>query len=218
MLRGLVEAGVRPDVVVGTSVGSLNGAALAHDPSVVGVNHLEQVWVGISRERLFADGRLTRAWRLASRASHLWGNEGLAEVIDGFGVVDFSELAVPLRVVATDLATGEEAVFAAGPLKAALLASCGLPGLYAPIEHDGRPLRCVARSAWAGAGAFHAGGCGLRCADETPIGGVFDAGGTMLRVRAVPERKPAGYTVAGWRVDDIAAAIHELGGGGVVSV
>ena len=140
MLRALVEAGIRPDVVVGTSVGSLNGAALARDPTPAGIDELEAVWLGLSRERLFADGRLTRAWRLASRASHIWGNEGLAAVIDSFGVADFSELAVPLRVIATDLATGEEAVFAAGPLKPALLASCGLPGLYAPIEHDGRML------------------------------------------------------------------------------
>lgn len=140
MLRALVEAGIRPDVVVGTSVGSLNGAALAHRPTPEGIDELEEVWLGLSRERLFADGRLTRAWRLASRASHLWGNEGLAALIDTFGVAEFSELAVPLRVVATDLATGEEAVFTSGPLKPALLASCALPGLYAPVKHDRRLL------------------------------------------------------------------------------
>jgi len=140
MLKALVEAGVRPDVVVGTSVGSLNGAALARDPSPTGIDELQAVWLGLSRERLFADGRMTRAWRLASRANHLWSNEGLAAVIDTFGVAEFSELAVPLRVIATDLATGAEAVFASGLLKPALLASCGLPGLYPPIEHDGRLL------------------------------------------------------------------------------
>lgn len=140
MLRALVEAGVHPDVVVGTSVGSLNAAALARDPSVKGVDDLEAVWIGLSRERLFGDGRLTRAWRLASRASYLFGSEGLAEIIDGFGVERFSDLALPLRVIACDLGTGAEAVFAAGPLKPALLASCALPGVYAPVEHDGRLL------------------------------------------------------------------------------
>jgi len=140
MLRALVEAGVRPDVVVGTSVGSLNGAAFARDPSDAGIDDLEAVWLGLSRERLFADGRLTRAWRLASRASYLFGSEGLAEIIDGFGVDDFSELAVPLRIIACDLVSGAEAVFAAGPIKPALLASCALPGAYAPVEYDGRLL------------------------------------------------------------------------------
>jgi NTE family protein len=42
--------------------------------------------------------------------------------------------------IAADLVTGEEAVFARGPLKPALLASCALPGLYPPVEHDGRLL------------------------------------------------------------------------------
>ena len=140
MLRALVEAGVRPDVVLGTSVGSLNGAALARDPTPTGIDELEAVWLGLSRERLFSDGRLTRAWRLASRANHIWGSEGLSEVIDGFGVAEFSELALPLRVIACDVVTGEEAIFASGPLKPALLASCALPGLYAPVEHDGRLL------------------------------------------------------------------------------
>src|SRR4051812_35782141 len=140
MLRALAEAGIRPDVIIGTSVGSLNGAAIARDPSPAGVDALTEVWRGLNRELLFPDGRLTRAWRLASRKTFIWGNEGLAEVIDGFGVEEFSELAVPLRVVACDLATGEEAVFASGPLKPALLASCALPGGYPPIEHDGHLL------------------------------------------------------------------------------
>jgi NTE family protein len=140
MLRALVEAGVRPDVVIGTSVGSLNGAALARDPSPAGIDVLTDVWLGIDRELLFPDSTLTRAWRLASRKRYIWGNEGLAQVIDSFGVDEFSELAVPLRVIACDLANGEEAVIAAGPLKPALLASCALPGGYPPIEHDGRLL------------------------------------------------------------------------------
>ena len=140
MLRALLETGVRPGVIVGTSVGSLNGAGLANDPTLAGVEALEQVWLGISREHLFADGRLTRAWRLASRASHLWANEGLSQLIDAFGVDDFSELSVPLRVVAADLVSGEEAVFGSGPLKPALLASCALPGLYPPVNHGGRLL------------------------------------------------------------------------------
>src|SRR2546421_2535940 len=93
MLRALVDAGIRPDVVVGTSVGSLNGAGFARDPSEAGVDELEAVWLGLSRERLFADGPFTRAWRLASRASSIFASDGLAEVIDGFGVERVSELA-----------------------------------------------------------------------------------------------------------------------------
>ena len=44
VLRALVEHGVRPDLVVGCSIGALNGAALAEDPTVDGVARLERAW------------------------------------------------------------------------------------------------------------------------------------------------------------------------------
>src|SRR4051794_27240280 len=55
MLRALVEAGVRPDVVIGTSVGSLNGTALARDPSAAGIDALTELWLGLDRDLLFPD-------------------------------------------------------------------------------------------------------------------------------------------------------------------
>ena len=58
--------------------------------------------------------------------------------------------------------------------------------------------------------SFYEGTLGLRCTEENPIACVFDASGTMLRVTAVPELTPAGYTVAGWLVDDIAAVVKAL--------
>ena len=62
---------------------------------------------------------------------------------------------------------------------------------------------------------FYEGTLGLRCTEENPIACVFNAGGTTLRVAAVPELTPAAYTVAGWQVDDIAVAVRELTGRGV---
>ena len=52
--------------------------------------------------------------------------------------------------------------------------------------------------------AFYEGTLGLRVIDEDPYALALDANGTMLRVTVVPELRPAGYTVCGWRVDDIA--------------
>jgi len=63
--------------------------------------------------------------------------------------------------------------------------------------------------------AFYEGTLGLRCTDENPAAVVFDVNGAMLRVTAVPELAPAGFTVAGWRVDDIEAAAKALAGAGV---
>jgi catechol 2,3-dioxygenase-like lactoylglutathione lyase family enzyme len=73
----------------------------------------------------------------------------------------------------------------------------------------------IATTDLARARAFYEGTLGLPCTDENPIACVLDANGTMLRVTAVPELKPAGYTVAGWLVDDIVSAIGALNERGV---
>ena len=62
---------------------------------------------------------------------------------------------------------------------------------------------------------FYVDTLGLAVIDEDPYALALDANGTMLRVTAVPELRPAGYTVCGWRVDDIAAAVRQLGTRGV---
>jgi catechol 2,3-dioxygenase-like lactoylglutathione lyase family enzyme len=62
---------------------------------------------------------------------------------------------------------------------------------------------------------FYAGGLGLTMLSDDGFALVFDANGTMLRVTLVREVKPAGYTVLGWEVPDIAAAARDLGQSGV---
>lgn len=140
MLQALLERGIVPDVVVGTSAGAINGAAVAADPTPEGVERLAEVWRGLRGDLVFPGSRFSRAWNVLRRSTHLFSNEGVRQVIDLLPAERFDELAVPLRVVATDLGTGEEVVFASGPLQPALLASCALPGLYPPVEHDGRRL------------------------------------------------------------------------------
>jgi NTE family protein len=141
MLRALLERGIEPDVVIGTSAGALNGAVVATDPTLAGVEHLADVWLSIRSGEVFPGGKLGRAWNVLRRDDHLFTNEGLLAVLDrAHTAPTFSELAVPLRVVATDLATGEEVVLASGPVEPALMASTALPGLFPPIAHDERLL------------------------------------------------------------------------------
>jgi len=65
--------------------------------------------------------------------------------------------------------------------------------------------------------AFYEGVLGLRLeADESPFALVFDANGTMLRVTIVPEHHPQPFTVLGWSVKEIEAAVTQLTGRGVV--
>lgn len=141
MLRALIERGVVPDVVVGTSAGALNGAAIAYSPNTTGIEQLQAVWESLTAAEVFPGGRLSRAWNVVRRGTHLFGREGLDSLIDrATPARSFADLAVPLRVVATDLDSGEEVVLARGPLKPALLASAALPGVFPIVLHDGRRL------------------------------------------------------------------------------
>src|SRR6267378_6015254 len=75
MLRALLERGIVPDVVIGTSAGALNGAAVAYAPTVAGVEHLADVWMSIRSGEVFQGGRLARAWNVLRRDDHLFTNE-----------------------------------------------------------------------------------------------------------------------------------------------
>lgn len=140
MLRAIVERGIVPDIVIGTSAGAINGAAIAADPTPRGVERLAEVWRGLHGSEIFRGNRLSRAWNILSRADHLFSADGLEAIIDHLPAERFEELAVPLRIVATDLDTGEEVIFAAGALRPAILGSSALPGVFPPVRHGSRTL------------------------------------------------------------------------------
>lgn len=138
MLRALFERGITPDVVIGTSAGALNGAVVASDPTADAVEHMADVWLSLRTGQIFPGNRWAQAWNVLTRDDHLFENDGLREVIAQAGPAEhFHEMAVPFRVCATDLLTGDEIVYAAGPVEPALLASTAIPGLFPPIEHGG---------------------------------------------------------------------------------
>ncbi len=142
MLRALLERGITPDVVIGTSSGALNAAAIARSPTLESVDRLEEIWVGLTSEQIFPGSFLKRAWNVLRRGDHLSANDGLAEVLQRAAgpVRDFSDLEVPLRVVTTDLDTGEEVLMVAGEIGLPLLASAAIPGMFPPVEIAGRRL------------------------------------------------------------------------------
>jgi NTE family protein len=141
MLKALLERDIVPDVLIGTSAGACNASVIAAMPNLAGVERLVETWESLRGDEVFPGGRLSRAWNLLTRDDHLFDNDGLRALIARSDAPkNFDELLVPLRVVACDLDTGVEVVFAAGPLEPALLASTALPGLFPPIRYDGRVL------------------------------------------------------------------------------
>ncbi|MFF0148069.1 NTE family protein [Amycolatopsis sulphurea] len=141
MLQALDEAGLVPDLVVGTSVGSLNSAVLAL-PGGSGPALLPEIWARMTRHEAFPGGMLSRVRTLRHGKTHLFPNTGLAKIIDDHLGPDcrFEDLELPLGVVTTDVDTAEPVLFRAGPVRAPLLASCAIPGIYPPVEHEGRLL------------------------------------------------------------------------------
>lgn len=141
MLQALGEHDASPDLVTGTSVGSLNGAVIALDPRGA-ANRLSHLWARVTREMVFPGGFLTQAHTLRHSKTHLFTNSGLATVITDFlgEAVDFADLALPFAAVTMDVATARPHVLCEGPLLPALLASAAIPGIYPPVDHDGLHL------------------------------------------------------------------------------
>jgi NTE family protein len=142
MLQALSEHDIAPDLVAGTSVGSLNGAALALDPTAA-ANRLSHAWARMTTAQIFPGGVLAQARTLQHTKTHLFPNTGLAAVIEEFlGGPDrsFEDLAVPFTAVTMDVATGRAHPIRHGPLRPALLASAAVPGIYPRVDHEGRRL------------------------------------------------------------------------------
>ena len=135
MLRALIDADIQPDLVLGTSVGAVNGVAVAADPSVAGVERLKQMWTAIDSSDVFGGSVLGRLATLARTRTHLHGNESLRALLtEALPVSRIEELAVPFQCVAACIERAAEHWFAAGPVVDAVLASSAVPGLLPPVE------------------------------------------------------------------------------------
>ena len=142
MLNALLDAGVTPDLIVGTSVGAMNGALLAARVDLRrSLDEMERMWRGIRRRDVLPvrPGSAVRA--LMGRGSGLVPNAGLGRLIDRWlPVTRLEQLAVDFAAVATDIVSGEPVVLRRGVARTALLASGALPGVYPPVHIDGRDL------------------------------------------------------------------------------
>jgi NTE family protein len=141
MLRALADRGILPDVVIGCSVGALNGSALAFDPTAAGVRRLETLWLELGGTDVCPSGRLSGPWQILWRGRSMHGNHGLRRLVERFlPVRTFEELAVPFECVATSLDTGSDRWFSKGPLIEPVLASAALPAVFPPVTINGERL------------------------------------------------------------------------------
>jgi NTE family protein len=137
MLRALLEAGRRPSLVVGTSVGALNGAVISADPSPEGVAMLAGVWGSLSQSGMFSGSLLSQASTLARHRTHLHSAAPLRRLMTENLPERIEDLAVPFQCVAASIEHAGAHWFSSGSLADAVLASCAVPGLLPPVEIDG---------------------------------------------------------------------------------
>jgi NTE family protein len=135
MLRALAERSIRPDVVLGTSVGAINGAFFAADPTTAGVEHLSELWREPTLAEVSAGDLLRRVTTLARSGTHVQSFEQARDRLSrALPVQRVEELTVPFQCVAASIERAAEHWFDSGPLADVVLASCAVPGILPPVK------------------------------------------------------------------------------------
>lgn len=135
MLQALAEQEIRPDVILGTSIGAVNGAMFAADPTVRGVQTLGRLWAESNLVQSSTGTLLRRVSTLARTGTHLQPLEDIRErLVQALPVKSVEELATPFQCVAASIERAAEHWFTAGDLADVVLASCAVPGVLPPVE------------------------------------------------------------------------------------
>jgi NTE family protein len=138
MLRSLLEREIFPDLIVGSSVGALNGAFIAANPSRASVERMVDLWTGLSDRGVFGGSVFGQLSTLARYGTHLHPNDRLRRLIDeGLGGKTFADLTVRFECVAACIERAAAHWFSTGAVTDAVLASCAVPGLLPPVEIGG---------------------------------------------------------------------------------
>lgn len=129
VLKALEEAGVKPDLICGTSAGSIVASLYAGGYSWEEISEVQRAldW-GDFVQPVFPKMGLVRADKLEDRLEELLGDRAI------------EELEMPFRAVTVDLVKGAQFVISSGPVARAVRASCSIPGIFEPVEDEGRVL------------------------------------------------------------------------------
>jgi NTE family protein len=184
MLQSLAAHGITADMVVGSSVGALNGAFYAGDPTLEGVRRLAAIWRGLQRQDVFP---LT--WKtllgFILRRDFLITHDGIRKLVDDhIPFRNLQDARLPVHIVTTDIISGDSIVLSEGSTAEAIVASTAIPGAFAPIRYrdhylaDGAissntPIRVAVKQ---GATRLIILPTGHACANQTPpVGAVANA-------------------------------------------
>ncbi len=111
-LEMLLEAGIRPEMVIGTSVGALNAAFFASEPTMDGLNRLRAVWLQMNQKEIYPGNNSAALFNMLRGKASLFENDNMRALLERHLPFDrFADLALPCYAVATDIDTGEVVAF-----------------------------------------------------------------------------------------------------------
>ncbi len=140
-MRALVEAGLEPDLLTGSSIGALNAAFYATHPGIDGCKALETAWSDVRRKDVFRFELSRAITGFVGLRDHLVATKRLKAIIhEWLGIEKMEEAKVPFAAVATDALSGDIVVMSEGDVASALLATAAIPGLFPPVHREGRWL------------------------------------------------------------------------------
>ncbi len=138
MLKALVEAGIRPDLILGTSIGAINGAVIAEDPSEAAVERLVELWTAVATSGVLGGSMLRRLTTLARTRTHAHSPNDLRTLIrSSLSARRIEDLAVEFQCVAASIERASEHWFTSGPIIDAVMASSALPGVLPAVAVNG---------------------------------------------------------------------------------
>jgi NTE family protein len=140
-LKAIVEEGIQADLVLGTSVGSLNGSMYAYDPSTKGIQFMEKIWTTIKTKNVFTPSPLVPLFNITTFGLYLISPKNLRKLItENMPFERIEEANIPLYIIGTDIKNGEEIVFNKGLLLEALMSSAAIPGVFPPQRMKGHMI------------------------------------------------------------------------------
>lgn len=139
MLRALFEAGIEPDVVLGTSVGALNGALVSAYPGEGVVDRLLGLWESAAgNKEVYGDSTVRQVTRAMRTGTHLHSARPLRERLAlELGDRTFEDLPIEFQCCAANIERAAEHWFTSGRVVDAVVASAAVPGLLRPAVVDG---------------------------------------------------------------------------------
>ena len=132
-LKAIVEQDIRADLVLGTSVGSLNGAMYAYNPTLEGVEAIEKIWLNIKVWDVFTPSPFTPLVNFTTAGQYMISPKNLRKLVtENLPFTRIEETKLPLYIISTNIKNGEEIVFNKGLALEALMSSVAIPGVFPP--------------------------------------------------------------------------------------